>query len=253
VRTTTTLILCLVAILALVGGCREAKEEAPVVDQTAKTRTAPAAAPAHAPSSEGTVLATMNSGGYTYVQVDAGEGPAWYAGPQTAVAVGDTVALPKTAMPMRNFESKTLGRTFDLVYFVDTIRKIGGSASAPAMRVPHGNTPAAGPAVDLAGIEKAEGGMTVAEVFAAGAKAAGNQIVLRGKVVKFNAGILGRNWVHVRDGSGAAGTNDITVTTQDTVKVGDTVLVTGKLAADRDFGAGYVYPLLIEEAKVVAE
>ena len=104
--------------------------------------------------------------------------------------------------------------------------------------------------MDLAGIEKAEGGLTVAEVFEA---EAGREVVLRGKVVKFNSNIMGKNWLHVRDGTGGAGTNDITVTTLDSAKVGDIVLVTGKLAADRDFGSGYKYAHLIEDAKLVVE
>ena len=86
---------------------------------------------------------------------------------------------------------------------------------APQMTEPH-PMPAAAPAaaVDLAGIAKAEGGLTVAEVFADPAKLAGQKVIVRGKVVKTNAGIMGTNWVHVRDGSGAEGTNDLTVTTK---------------------------------------
>jgi hypothetical protein len=76
---------------------------------------------------------------------------------------------------------------------------------------------------------------------------------VRARVVKFNAQILGKNWLHVRDGSGAEGTNDLTVTTAATAKVGDLVLVTGTLATDRDFGSGYKYPLIVEDAKVVAQ
>jgi predicted small lipoprotein YifL len=80
--------------------------------------------------------------------------------------------------------------------------------------------------VDLAGIAKAEGGQTVAEVYAGKDALAGKPVTVRGKVVKLNTGIMGRNWLHVRDGSGTEGTNDLTVTTQSTPlpKVGDTVL-----------------------------
>ena len=71
--------------------------------------------------------------------------------------------------------------------------------------------------------------------------------------MKFNGGILGKNWLHVRDGSGAEGTNDLTVTTDAVVKVGDLVLVTGILASDRDFGGGYKYALIVENAQVVVQ
>jgi hypothetical protein len=118
--------------------------------------------------------------------------------------------------------------------------------------------PAAKPVaeVDLAGIAKAEGGKTVAEVFAEKDQLAGQKVTVRGKVVKANSGIMGKDWVHVRDGSGAEGANDLTVTANAgaaTVKVGDTVLVTGTVALNKDFGMGYQYPVIVEDAEVKAE
>ena len=131
-------------------------------------------------------------------------------------------------------------------------------AAAPAAlptSVPE-NHPAVKPSaeVDLAGIAKAEGGKTVAEVFAEKDALANQQVVVRGKVVKANYGVMGMDWLHVRDGSGAEGTNDLTVTaTSAPAKVGDTVLVTGKVATDKDFGMGYQYPVLVEQADVKIE
>jgi hypothetical protein len=71
-------------------------------------------------------------------------------------------------------------------------------------------------------------------------------------VVKYNAAILGKNWFHLQDGSGktADGTNDLTITTEAAVAVGDIVTVTGTVAIDRDFGAGYTYALMLEDATV---
>lgn len=127
--------------------------------------------------------------------------------------------------------------------------------AAPKMSEPH-PMPAAMPGaeVDLTGIAKAEGGLTVAEVFADPAKLAGQTVTVRGKVVKTNAGIMNTNWVHVRDGSGAEGTNDLTVTTKGEVpKVGDTVVVTAPVTLNKDFGMGYVYPVILEDATVAVE
>lgn len=108
--------------------------------------------------------------------------------------------------------------------------------------------------VDLSGIERAEGGKTIAEVYAEKDQLAGQEIVFRGKVVKTNAGIMGKNWLHVRDGSGAEGSNNLTVTTPFILpNVGDTVVVTGPLELNKDFGMGYQYDLIIEDAKVVVE
>jgi hypothetical protein len=101
--------------------------------------------------------------------------------------------------------------------------------------------------------EKAEGGYSVAEIFASKADLKDKMVILRGKVVKFNPEIMGKNWLHVQDGSGETGTNDITVTSAARAKVGDTVLVKGKLSLDRDFGFGYKYALIIEDAEVTVE
>jgi hypothetical protein len=77
-------------------------------------------------------------------------------------------------------------------------------------------------------------------------------VAVRGKVVKYNPGIMGKNWIHLRDGSGSneKKDNDLTVTTSDSAAVGGVVLVKGRVHLDRDFGSGYVYSVIIEDAKV---
>ena len=109
--------------------------------------------------------------------------------------------------------------------------------------------------VDLTGIAKAEGGKTVAEVFAEKDALAGQPVTFRGKVVKTNPDIMGKNWLHVRDGSGEDGTNDLNITTAAGAlpNVGDTVLVTGTVTLNKDFGMGYAYYVLIEDAQVTVE
>lgn len=91
---------------------------------------------------------------------------------------------------------------------------------------------------------------TVAAVFKDKAALAGKEITVKGKVVKVNNGIMGRNFVHVQDGTGDANTNNLIITSKQTAAVGDTVQVTGKVTLNRDFGAGYSYPLLIEESTI---
>jgi len=229
-------------------------------------------APAVAPASVGTasragqvisgeVVETMDAAGYTYVLVDTGSQKIWAAGPQTAVEVGEKVILTD-GMPMRDFKSQTLGRTFDVVYFVGSIKGSDGTASAAQgsamlQAMPgHGisNEMAAPRAsVDLSNIEVVSGGNTIAELFAAGAKLADQKVSVRGRVVKFNAGIMGRNWIHIQDGSGLAGSNDLTVTTDDTAQIGDLVVIRGTLKTDQDFGYGYAYDILIEQAEIDVE
>ena len=209
----------------------------------------------------GKVVETMDAGQYTYVLVDDGAKKVWAAAPHFAVAVGDKVVVPE-GMPMRNFESKTLNRTFDLVYFVPSVQVVGakgGQAPAAAAEQgasPHGMSshPATGAAkVDLSNIKKADGGQTVADLFAKKAALAGKDVAVRGRVVKYVPSVMGKNWIHVQDGTGASGTNDLTVSTSGNAAVGDLVLVRGKLSTDKDLGFGYKNDIHIEDAAVKVE
>jgi hypothetical protein len=205
----------------------------------------------------GTVVSTMNVNNYTYAEIDTGEGIVWAAGPTTELAVGDLVYVNDPG-PMRDFYSTTLDRRFELIYFGSSFQVHGRGFTTspdPVERRPPGEEEAA--ANDFAGIERAEGGMTVGEIFEHKADLAGREVTLRGKVVKSNAGIMGRNWIHLRDGtSGPEGNDDVTVTSPSSsaaAQVGDTVLVRGTLVLEKDFGYGYRYDLMIEEATVAIE
>ena len=200
----------------------------------------------------GTIAETMNAGGYTYVKLEGATDDVWAAAPETVVKVGDSISY-SGGMPMQDFRSNTLDRTFKLVYFVSGYTTKGSPPKAPSSPGAKASVGASPAPVDLSGIAKPEGGKTVAEVFAGKADLSGNEVTLRGKVVKYNAGIMGRNWIHLRDGSGAEGSNDLTITTSATTEVGATVLVKGKVVLGKDFGAGYKYDVIVEEASVTAE
>jgi hypothetical protein len=234
--------------LAVLGG-------SPVAAAPASAQSAPPAS-AKSDGLTGKVVETMNAASYTYVLIETGGKQVWAVAPQFTVKVGDTVALTE-GMPMLNYHSKTLNRTFDQVYFSGDIRVNGARPATAAAGLPAGHpTSGAAPAaaaIDFSGIKRAPNGQTVAEVFADKAKLTGKPVAVRGRVVKFNAMILGKNWLHIRDGSGAEGSNDLTVTTADKAKVGDVVVIRGELKANRDFGGGYKYPLIVEDAKVVVE
>jgi predicted acyltransferase (DUF342 family) len=91
---------------------------------------------------------------------------------------------------------------------------------------------------------------TVAAVYQEKSALAGKSVRVEGKVVKVNNGIMGRNFVHVQDGTGDPSSNNLIITSKQTAAVGDKVTVTGKVVVDRDFGSGYAYPLLVEEASI---
>ena len=214
--------------------------------------------PASGGNYSGKVVETMNAANYTYVLLDTGTTKLWAAAPQFAVRVGDSVAIANAA-PMPKFHSKTLNRDFEVVYFTGNV-KVNGKAPAAggeSVELPKNHPPITGngakPALDFSGIKKAEGGKSIAEIYASRAELSGKPVKVRGKVVKYNANIMGKNWLHIQDGTGTAGSNDLTVTTASETKVGDTIMVTGTIATDQDFGSGYKYNLIIEDAKVTVE
>jgi len=89
---------------------------------------------------------------------------------------------------------------------------------------------------------------TVESLYLEKAKLGGHHVQLHGKIVKVNNAVMNRNFLHLQDGTGQQGSNDLTVTSQDTAEVGDEVVVTGTLSIDKDFGAGYTYPIILEQA-----
>jgi hypothetical protein len=207
---------------------------------------AEARAPTAAAAITGTVIETMNAGGYTYVQLDTGpNGEIWAAGSSTRVGVGDRVSI-EGAMLMREFESKTLSRTFDEIYFANALRVVSrGSGATPAPTTE--SAPDAATSID---VEKLEDGYTVAEIFEDADALSGREVAVRGQVVRFSRAILDTNWLHIRDGTGSTGTDDLTVTTDDTATVGDVVVIRGRLSTNKDFGAGYTYPVIVEGASI---
>jgi hypothetical protein len=205
----------------------------------------------------GTVAKTIKVERYTYVQVDTGKEKIWAATPEFNGKVGDRVVVPE-GLVMQNFHSNTLDRDFELVHFVGTISSGENSQEfTKELQMPPGHPPMGGkssePQVDVSGVEKAKDGKTVAEIFAAKEDLAGKQVLVRGKVVKFLPQIMGKNWLHLQDGSGGEGTNDLTVTTTAMAEVGDLVLVNGKVSVNRDFGYGYTYEVLLEDAEITVE
>jgi hypothetical protein len=160
---------------------------------------------------------------------------------------------------MEDFESRTLKRRFDRILFGSLTgpmasRPAAAGSDAASMSGPHAGVASGGTDLGAIKVAKAEGdaGHTVAEVYAAKDALKDKEVAVRGKVVKYNAAIMGRNWVHLRDGTGSREqqNDDLTVTTDDTVAVGDVVVARGKLRLDQDFGAGYSYPVIVEEAKL---
>jgi hypothetical protein len=189
-----------------------------------------------------TVLETMDGGGYTYVKVDEDGAVYWAAAPAAQVAVGDQVNFSEQMM-MKNFSSPSLNRTFDELMFVGGLSGGSTTAAAPAIAT----SPVATAPIEP--MEKAEGGYTIAEVFAGKQDLKGQTIRVRGKVVKVSPNIMGLNWIHLQDGTGAAGSDQLIFRSETEIAdLGAIVTAEGTVDTDKDFGFGYQYSVLVDDA-----
>lgn len=201
------------------------------------------------PPLKGTVAETLDAGNYTYIRVTAADGDHWAAVPKATLKTGAKVEV-QVNMIMDKFDSPTLHRAFNGIAF-------GTLAGAPHTGAPHGNAKGAAspkPGLPIRDIKKAEGpdGLRVADVYSQKDALKGKTVAVRGRIVKYNAQIMGANWIHLQDGSGSAKgkDDDIAVTTQDNAAVGDVVTARGTVGLDKDIGAGYFFPVLIEKASL---
>jgi hypothetical protein len=216
-----------------------------------------AAPPQTAGVLKGEVLEVKNVESYTYLRLKTADGETWAAVPTTAVKPGAQVTIARP-MTMEHFESKTLKKTFDKIVFGQIADPNAPSApsapSAAAAPAPAVAPQAAAPAAKPIKVDKASGpdARTVAEVVAGKSKLKDKTVLVRGQVVKVNSGIMGKNWLHLRDGTGSAadGSNDILVTTKDVAAIGDIVSAKGLVRTDVNLGSGYAYAVLIEDAAV---
>jgi len=210
---------------------------------------ASAAEPRASAPLKGQVVETMDSGGYTYMRLRTAEGEVWAAVTNAAVKKGDQVTIVDPMM-MTQFESRTLKRTFDKIVF-GALAGAGTASPQDQFLSAHSGATKA-PEVPVKKVPKAAGpdGRTVAEVVGQRAKLKDKTVAVRGRVVKFSAHVMGRNWLHLRDGTGsaAAGTDDLLVTTKQMAQVGDVVVARGVVRIDQDFGSGYSYQVLVEDS-----
>ena len=207
-------------------------------------------APAVVPSADrvvtGVILEVKDVDSYTYVRLKTKDGETWAAVSKAPLKKGATISIGD-AMVMNNFESKALKKTFSSIIFGNLAGSNKGAATAP---------PVAAKVQDAAPIKVARAtganARTVAEVVTNSVELKDKTVQVRGKVVKFSPEIMGKNWIHLRDGSGSEANNshDILVTSSGQAKVGDVVTVTGMVRVDKDFGSGYAYKVLIEEATI---
>ena len=251
------------------------------------------ASPTNAADISGTILETMDAAGYTYMNLDTGTQKLWVAVPQSKVTVGEKVSVVE-GMEMKNFHSNSFDRTFDAIIFspglvgsasmsphttstpenppkpqessaddsfaaaVAAERAVSGGGAAPVQPT-QGSAGSMGAIVPFteAEVEKADGenSYTVGEIFEQAQELNGKKVRVRGQVVKFNANIMGRNWLHLQDGTGdpMQNTHDLVVTTTDQLNSPKVITIEGTVAAEKDFGAGYKYAVIVEDSVILSQ
>lgn len=230
----------------------------------------------------GTIKETMNASGYTYMLVTTDGKDAWVAIPETQVKLGAAVNYFE-GMEMTSFSSKTLNRTFDSIIFssglasdappqapatttttesndsfASAVKAEQSSPSAPAAindtQASAGSSGAIVPLAEIS-VEKAvsPNGYSVAELFSQAKELTGKKVQIKGQVVKVSPAIMGKNWIHLQDGTGdpMSNTHDLVVTTNETVELDAVVTFEGVMTANKDFGAGYKYDAIVEEAALI--
>lgn len=205
------------------------------------------------------VIQTSN---YTYLRVQKKDLEQWIAIGKMEVKEGDVIYF-ENGLEMTNFRSPELDRTFESVLFVQEISNepikqdgmpggmpggMGGGKSGEVM----GDKPEK-PVFEKLDIkvDQPEGGTSIGDLYSKRSAFAGKLVTVRGQVTKVNVGIMGRNWVHIQDGTADGENFDLTITTGDEPAMGTVVTYYGTLSLKKDFGYGYYYEIIVENAEPV--
>lgn len=192
------------------------------------------------------VKEVIQTSAYTYLKVDNNNKEVWIAITKQDIKEGSTVYY-KEGLKMENFTSPELQRTFEAVYFVQEISDQPIKAKMPEELMGSEPKKPVLSKLDIK-IEQPEGGISIGELYAKRNDYAGKNVKVKGQVTKVNIAIMERNWVHIQDGSADGVNFDLTITTVHEPKVGDVITYSGTLILNKDFGSGYSYDLLLENA-----
>jgi len=198
-------------------------------------------------SHEVTINEVIQTTKYTYFLVEENESEYWIAVTKREAEEGDVIYY-SNPLEMNNFVSKELGGTFPTIFFVQNV------SNTP---FPEENTASQQMAqkkpdivkMDNVKVTKVKGGISISELYEGQTKYAGKTVIIRGVVVRYNHMVMGKNWIHIQDGTESSGQFDLAITTMDSLAVGNTATFTGAISLNKDFGSGYFYKVIMEDAK----
>lgn len=189
-----------------------------------------------------TVLEVIQGSAYSYFHVFENNNKFWMATNVLDAKEGDLIYYT-SAFEMKEFKSKEINKTFESIMFVEDAA-LTYEKKAPVS--PGKLNP--GQVTDVT-IEKAAGGITIEELYKDKKNFDGKEVIIRGIVVKYNRNIMGKNWAHIQDGTKFNEGYDLTVTTSDTLAQGQIATFKGVITLDKDFGHGYAYDVIMQDAK----
>jgi hypothetical protein len=204
-----------------------------------------------------TAKESINTSEYTYVRASESGEDIWLVVPKTGIKIRG-IYYYQGGMLMENFKSKELNKTFPSVLFLEGLSdnkdklllKSVSQAINQNSEEKHVNVNTSNLSKLNLNIKTDKGGATISELFAKKEMYSGKIVKITGLVTKFSPDIMKKNWAHLQDGTENAGKFDLTVTTSALIKQGDTVTFEGKIAINKDFGYGYNYEVLMEDAVI---
>lgn len=243
-------ILVWIGIAGLFIGCNS-NPKVIVADTTAATETQEPMADESASKLHKVVVEEiLNTSKYTYLNVSENGEMTWIAIPKKDIEKGGTYYY-RGGLKKTNFKSVEFDRVFETLYLVSDVSKDPGMGDMQTGGSPHENVNSSPSLEQNTKLDPPPGGITIAELFANRKKYEGQTVRVKGKCVKQNNMIMSRNWIHLQDGSLKDNTADLTVTTTENIALGSIVSFEGKIALNKDFGAGYKYEIIMEEAKLI--
>ena len=196
------------------------------------------------------VTEVIQATNYTYLKVNENMAERWVAVTKQEINVGD-VFYYDGALQMNNSKSKDLDRTFDEIYFVTQISKTPIVQEKMGSGMPAHSGKIVTQKLSSITLEKSANKITLANIFEKSDEFAAKEFEIRGIVVKVNKQVMGKNWIHIQDGTDFNGAFDLTITTQDLAEMGDEVTFKGKISVNKDFGSGYSYKVIMEDAVLI--
>jgi hypothetical protein len=196
------------------------------------------------------VQEVIQTSSYTYMKVTENSVDKWVAVSRMDAAKGDKYYYD-SELQMTNFHSKELDRDFETIYFINTVSSspLAGhsTGTAPAASMPSHSGKAAVKQSSGITLEKESGELTIAQIFENPDNYANKEVEIRGVVVKVNKQVMGKNWIHIQDGSKFNDRFDLTITSQNLPEINDEVTFKGTIILNKDFGAGYFYDVIMED------